>query len=296
MAERSEPLLASDFLARLENLELVSKRIFRGKIRGERRSARKGQSVEFADHRGYVSGDDLRFLDWNLYARLDRLFVKLFLEEEDLHLYVLLDTSASMAFGEPSKFRCAQRIAAALGFVGLIHSDRVVIETLAADERSPGLVLRGRASVWRLLEHLENLPVGGPTDLAGGVRNFCIRRQGKGILILLSDLLDKQGYEPALRRLVNRGMDVYVIQILSPEELEPDYAGELALTDCEDGELAEITATVPLLDAYRRTVQNYLAEVRAYCTRRGISYLAADSRLPFEDVVTKYLRTRGLLR
>src|SRR5882762_10784720 len=122
------PLLEPQFLARLEQLELVSRKIFMGRMKGERRSKRKGQSVEFADYRNYVVGDDLRHLDWNLYARLDRLFLRLFLEEEDLHVYLLIDNSLSMDFGTPSKLHLAKQIAAALGFVGLTNLDRVVVE------------------------------------------------------------------------------------------------------------------------------------------------------------------------
>ena len=142
-------------LAQLERLELVSRKIFRGRMKGERRSKRKGQSVEFADFRGYVPGDDLRFIDWNTYARLDRLFLKMFLEEEDLHFYALIDASASMGFGEPTKLHYAKQLAAALGFIGLVRGDRVRIETLGQPARMPAPVLRGRQSLWRMLAHLE---------------------------------------------------------------------------------------------------------------------------------------------
>src|SRR5437764_1567512 len=141
------PLLAPEFLHRLEQLELVSRKIFAGKMKGERLSRRKGQSVEFADYRNYVVGDDLRFLDWNLFARLDRLFIRLFLEEEDLHVYLLIDNSLSMDFGTPSKLHFAKQVAGALGFVGLVNSDRVVVEAFN-DRLSEGMrPIRGRKSV-----------------------------------------------------------------------------------------------------------------------------------------------------
>ncbi len=150
-------LLSPQVLAQLERLELVSRKVFRGRMKGERRSKRKGQSVEFADFRNYVPGDDLRFIDWNLYARLDKLFLKLFLEEEDLHFYVLIDTSLSMDFGEPTKLHYAKQLAAALGFVGLVRADRVKIETHRPARREPrSTALRGRASLWRMLDHLEH--------------------------------------------------------------------------------------------------------------------------------------------
>src|SRR3954464_2860080 len=147
------PLLSPELLAQLERLELVSRKIFRGRMKGERRSKRKAQSVEFADFRQYVPGDDLRFIDWNLFARLERLYLKLFLEEEDLHFYALIDTSASMEFGEPTKLFFAKQLAAALGFIGLCRADRVKIESLGASNKKPGPVLRGRASLWRMLQY-----------------------------------------------------------------------------------------------------------------------------------------------
>ncbi len=148
-------LLPPDLMAQLERLELVTRKVFRGRMKGERRSKRKGQSVEFADFRAYAPGDDLRSLDWNLYARLDRLIVKLFLEEEDLHFYVLVDASRSMDFGEPTKLEYAKQLAAALGFIGLVRTDRVRIETLSQSLREHGPVLRGRKSVWRMLDYLQ---------------------------------------------------------------------------------------------------------------------------------------------
>jgi uncharacterized protein (DUF58 family) len=191
MATETAPLLSPAFLAQLERLELVSRKIFRGRLKGERRSTRKGQSVEFADFRSYVPGDDLRFIDWNTYARLDRLFLKMFFEEEDLHFYALIDDSASMGFGTPTKLRYAAQLAAALGFIGLIRSDRVRIETISQPAGQPGPVYRGRASSWRLLDQLGNLSVAeNPLPLSQGIKNFCVRNTGKGIVLLISDLLE----------------------------------------------------------------------------------------------------------
>src|SRR5262245_13872742 len=234
MSIAQSPLLSPELLAQLEKLELVTRRIFRGRMKGERRSKRKGQSVEFADFRNYVPGDDLRCIDWNTYARLDRLFLKMFLEEEDLHFYALIDASESMNFGEPTKLHYAKQLAAALGFIGLVRADRVRIETIGQPASRPGPVLRGRHSVWRMLAHLESIQPGEPTSLAQGVKNFCIRNSGKGIVVLISDLLDKQGFADALRYLVAQQMDAYVIHVLSPAELEPDIKGDLRLVDCED--------------------------------------------------------------
>lgn len=290
------PILSPELLAKLETLELVSRKIFRGRMKGERRSTRKGQSVEFADFRDYVPGDDLRKVDWNTYARLDRLFLKLFLEEEDLHFYALIDASRSMTFGEPSKLDYARRLAAALAFVGLVRGDRVKIEPLSQPRGAPSPAFRGRRSLWRMLDHVEAIEPGEPASLAAGVKNFCLRNSGKGIVVLLSDLMDKEGFEPALRYLAAQQMDVCVIQILAAEELDPDLQGDLRLIDCEDGDAAEITVSAALMDRYKRTLAAFVDAARQYCVRRGMNYWMARSETPVEDLITGFLRTRGLVR
>src|SRR5262245_15683338 len=248
----AQPLLDSQFLARLEQLELVSRKIFMGRMKGERRSKRKGQSVEFADYRNYVIGDDLRFLDWNLYARLDRLFIRLFMEEEDLHVYILIDNSLSMDFGSPSKLHYAKQVAAALGFIGLVNMDRVVIEAFN-DRLTQSLPpTRGRRSLWRVMDFLQKLEPAGPSDLKRSLKNFSLKCSGKGIVVLLSDFMDKGGYEDALRYLVARQLDIYAVQILSQEEIDPEIVGDLKLVDVEDGDVAEITVSGPLLRRYKQ--------------------------------------------
>jgi uncharacterized protein (DUF58 family) len=290
------PLLSPQLLTQLERLELVSRKVFRGRMKGERRSRRKGQSVEFADFRNYVPGDDLRFVDWNLFARLERLFLKLFLEEEDLHFYALIDASGSMDFGTPTKLLYAKQLAASLGFIGLCRADRVKIEILGGSRSRPGPILRGRHSLWRMLEYLDGIQAGHNVPLATSVKDFCLRNSGKGILVLISDLLDKSGYETALRFLLTQQMDVYVVQVLSPEELDPDVKGDLKLVDCEDADIAEITVSRPLLERYKRTLAAFIDGAREFCTRRGMSYLMTSTETPVEQLVSNYLRQRGLVR
>ncbi len=296
VTESANSLLSPTLLAQLERLELVSRKMFRGRMKGERRSKRKGQSVEFADFRQYVPGDDLRFIDWNLFARLERLYLKLFLEEEDLHFYTLIDASASMDFGEPTKLQYAKQLAAALGFIGLCRADRVKIESLGTTSRKPGPTLRGRANLWRMQDYLASIEPGESVSLLDGVKNFCLRNPGKGILVLITDLLDKTGYEKALRFLVSQQMDVYVLHVLSPEELNPEIKGDLRLIDCEDSDFAEITVSRPLLDKYKRTLAAFVDGAREFCTRRGMSYLMVNSQTPPEILVANYLRKRGLVR
>ena len=288
-------LLPPQLLARLERLELVSRKIFRGRLKGERRSRRKGQSVEFADFRNYVPGDDLRFVDWNLYARLDKLFLKLFLEEEDLHVFFLVDASPSMNFGDPTKFFAAKQVAAALAFVGMCRGDRVRIEFLGTENQSSP-VLRGRSQLWRMSEFVQSIEPEQICNLTDAVKRFCLKNTGRGIVVLLSDLMDKNGYEPALRMLVGQQMDVFVLHMLSPEEMNPDLKGDLKLVDCEDSDEAEISVSTALLKKYKSTLAAYVDQARRFCSQRGITYLLARSDQGADVLVGQYLLERGLVR
>ncbi len=293
---QSPPLLDPQFLARLEQLELVSRKIFLGRIKGERRSKRKGQSVEFADYRNYVVGDDLRFLDWNLLARLDRLFIRLFLEEEDLHVYLLIDNSLSMDFGTPTKLHYARQVAAALGFIGLTNMDRVVLHVFNDRLTQQSPALRGRRSLWQLLGFLQKIEPAGPSDLRRALKAFSLKCSGKGIVILLSDFMDKGGYEEALRYLIARQLDIYAIQILSQEEISPEIVGDLKLVDVEDEDVAEITVSGPLLKRYKQNLAAYQAALSEFCLRRGVSFLCTSNQVPFERLVLNALRLRGLVK
>ena len=275
---------------------MVTRKIFRGRMKGERRSKRKGQSVEFADFRNYDPGAAVRQLDGNLSGRLEKLIIKLFLEEEDRHFYALIDASMSMDFGEPSKLRYAKQLAAALAFVGLVRGDRVRVETLGQPPARRSPVLRGRHSAARLVKQLDALEPGESGSLHEGVKNFCLRNHGKGIVVLISDLMDKQGYEAALRYFVAQEMDCYVIQVLSQEEIAPDVKGDLKLVDCEDQDVAEITVSKPLLDRYQRTLDGFTRGAQEFCTRRGMHYLLANTQTPVADLVAQQLRRRGLVR
>lgn len=290
------PLLEPQFLARLEQLELVSKKIFVGRMKGERLSKRKGQSVEFADYRNYVVGDDLRFLDWNLFARLDRLFIRLFLEEEDLHVYLLVDNSLSMDFGSPTKLRFAKQLVAALGFIGLVNQDRVIVEAFNDRLTQSSPALRGRKSLWRLLDFLGKVEPAGPSDLSRALKSFSLKASGKGVVVIVSDFLDKGGYEEALRYLIARRMDVYAIQVLAPEEIDPEVAGDLKLIDVEDADEAEITVSRALLNRYKVNLEAFRSRLYEFCARRGIACLFTSTQVPFESLVLHYLRQRGLVR
>lgn len=292
----SPPLLDPEFLHKLEQLELVSRKIFVGRMKGERKSKRRGSSVEFADHRNYSVGDDLRHIDWNVYGRLDKLFLKLFLEEEDLHVYTMLDTSLSMDFGDPTKLHYGKQVAAALAFIGLVNQDRVVLETFSTGLDSGMPSVRGRSQMWRVVQYLDGLKASGESHLTKAAKAFAIKHMGKGVVVVISDFLDKHGYEEALRYLLARNMDIYVIHVLSQEEVEPELAGDLRLVDAEDEDETEITVSAPLLRRYKQNLNAFVGGLKDWCTKRGITYIFTTNQNPFDKLILNYLRERGLVK
>ncbi len=291
-----EKLLNEDFMRRIEKLNIVSRKIFRGRMKGERRSKQRGFSSEFADYRNYVEGDDLRFIDWNIYGRLDRLFLKLFLEEEDLHVHVLVDTSLSMGFGEPKKLDYAKRVGAAIGYIGLANMDRVQVHTFSNGLQARSGALRSKFSSHKLFDFLEDLAPDAGTSLFETCRLFSQTTSvGKGVVVLISDFLDPDGYEEALKRLAGARMDVCVVHILAPEEISPELKGDLRLVDVEDGTFQEITVSRPLLAQYQQTLKNFCAGIRDVCTKHGAVYVFSGTDVPFDQLVLNYLRKGGLL-
>ena len=296
MADNNGDLLNPEFLKRLEQLQLTSRRIFRGKMRGERRSKRKGVSIEFADYRNYVRGDDLRFIDWNIFSRLDRLFLKLFMEEQDLFFYLVLDVSKSMDFGEPQKLFYGKQIAAALAYIGLTHQDKVGITAFAAGEREVMRPTRGRPHVWRMLEFLNQLKPDGGTSLGETCREFVMKNRQSGIVVLVTDFFDERGFEDALKYFLYGNYEVFVIHVMDRKELEPEIQGHLDLVDSESEENIEITITPQLLKQYKDTVQAYCTQIGDYCTQYGMNYLTTATDVPFDHIILRYLRQRGLLK
>ncbi len=293
-------LLSAEFIRQLDRLDVMSRKILRGRMQGERRSKKRGQSVEFADYRNYVVGDDLRFIDWNLYARLDKLFLRLFMEEEDLSVSLVIDTTASMDYGEPRKLDYAKRLVAALGYVSLAKFNRLSVFAFAPggiDESIRGL--RGRRPIPQMLAFLDALtPIDGPGDLAAVTKRLALLQRQPGVVVVVSDFFDKGDLNDALRYLAQPHFDVYVIQLLSPQEIDPmkgQLIGDLRLRDLEDGDTAEVSVTPALLKRYQTNLQAYCQHVRDQCVRRGAAYLAGDTSVPFDTMVLKYLRQRGLL-
>jgi len=291
-----QELLSTDFMARLDRLEIISRKIFVGRMKGERRSKRKGESVEFADYRNYVVGDDLRFLDWNIYARLDQLLLKLFMEEEDLNVTVLFDVSGSMDWGDPNKALYVKRVTAALAYIGLVNYDRINLYGYSNQLMHEMRGIRGRRLVGRVIQFLQDIAMGGPSHFSEAAKRFALRHQGKGVVIVISDFLDKGGYADGFRYLLSRDLDLYAIQVLSPEEIDPQLAGDLKLLDVEDEDTAEVSVSKLLLRKYKSMLKAYCTELKDYCIRRGITYLFTSTRVPFDVLVLSYLRQRGLIR
>jgi uncharacterized protein (DUF58 family) len=280
----------SEFLAQLERLSLASRRTFRGRVKGERRSPRKGHSVEFCDYRAYGVGDDLRYVDWNIFGRLDRLHVKLFVDEEDLCLHLVVDASASMAFGSPRKLDYAARAAAALGFVGLVNLERVGVGILREKISEGWPPTRGRNQFVKLVEFLSNVRPDGRTGLNHALANYTIRTREPGLAVIFSDLLDPGGYEAGLRALLERRFDVHVVHLLDPEEMNPELAGEMRLLDSETGQTCELTVDGEAVRAYRDRLHQFLEKAETFCRAQEIGYHRVVTDTPVEEFVLAQLK------
>ncbi len=288
-------LLTPELLRRLEQFQLLAQRRAKSSLRGERRSRARGQSVEFADYRNYVVGDDFRYLDWNLYGRLERLFLKLYEEERELPVTLFLDASESMTFGEPRKFDFARQVAAAVGYVALCGFDRVSVlpfpdnpEEAAA--RGALRSVRGRKSALQFFQNLGQLSAREAANFNEALRRGALQTRQAGVAVLLSDFLDPAGYDSGLTALVGRGFQISAVQILAPEELNPSTYGDLRLIDSETGAQQEVTFGKYRLNAYRQTVENYCQRLREFCQGHGINFFMASSDTSLEQLLLRQLR------
>ncbi len=295
--DRAEPVFGDNFLETLEYLHIIAKKILSGQLKAERRSKLKGVSVEFVDYRPYVPGDDFRFIDWGVFFRTEQLFLKLFEEEEDLHIYLLLDCSKSMDFGMPYKFHYARRLAAAIGYLGLASLDRVFVipftdsvPRAAADT----LRLRGKGKVFRMLDFLESRETAGPTNLQSALRSFGATKRKRGLAIVLSDLYDADGVVSAMNSLRFQKFDPYIIHIISPQEIDPSLLGDVRLLDAETDRYRDVTLTESLLRKYRTTFEEHCNGIERFCRSKEIGYVRCRTDVPFQDAVVHMLR-RGKL-
>jgi len=283
------------FLRQLERLKVLMKSPVRGGLKGGRRSVKRGQSVEFADFRDYSLGDDLRQLDWNVLARLERLFIKLYVEEEDVTITFLLDASASMAAGTPSKLLFAQRAAAALGYIGLAAEDRVAVSALGGRAARRQVALRGSGRVFRLLSALSGIhAAGGATDLVAAARHAGAQLSGRGVVVLISDLLDPAA-DRVIRELAATGSELIVLHVLSPDELDPAIEGDLRLIDSESGDGLDVTVDLATIDAYKARLEAWRAGLADLAAKRRATYVPMSTDLPLSDLVFAELRRRRVV-
>ena len=283
------------FLRQLERLGVLMKQPVRGGLKGGRRSVKRGQSVEFADYRDYALGDDLRQLDWNVYARLEKLFVKLFVEEEDVTITFLVDASPSMAFGRPEKLLFAKRAAAALGYIALAGEDRVVVTALTGRTARRQSGLRGSGRVFRLLANLSTIqPAEGQTDLLASARHAGAMLSGRGVIVLISDLLDPSA-DRVIRELAATGSELIVLHTLPPDELDPQLEGDLRLVDSESGDGIDVTVDLAALDDYRARLAAWQAGIADTAVKRRASYVPISTDLPLADLVFAELRRRRVV-
>lgn len=297
---RLDDLLDSRLMSKLDAIDVVSRKIFSGKVQGERRSKRRGQSIDFADFRPYVHGDDLRFVDWNIFGRLDRLFLKMFLEEEDLSLIIALDTSASMRAGDPDAFDYARKVAMALAYVGLVNQHRVSLVGFSQGQIERASNLRGRRKAADVASWLLKREPAGASGFEDAMRLVGTTRVGRGVMIVLSDFLFHEGFEKGLGMVAGRGFDVYALQVLAPQVVDPSreggVSGDLLLVDSETAAETEITVTPELLRIYKERLDRLCGSLRAYCTRRDMVHLVVETSTPVETLMLEYLRRRGMLR
>lgn len=298
----AQPLFSEEFLQRLERLALAARHALPGQTQGERRSPKRGQSVEFSDFRPYVAGDDFRRIDWNAYARLERFFIKLFVEEEDLTVHFLIDASKSMDWGQPNKLDYARRAAGALGYIALASLDRVTVTALGSASRNGGSVFpphRGKRQALALFSFLQSLSpaMNGAAAFtpAQQLRAYTASHSQPGMVLVLSDLMH-DGWVDGLRALASARHEISVIHILSPEERNPQLNGDLKLIDDEDNTSIEITADYDLLARYRQNLEDWQAGLREFCRSRQINYVPIETTLDLDELLFAWLQRQRVTR
>ena len=288
-------LFDAEYMRKLETLRLLARKVFRNTRAGDRSTLRRGTSLEFSDYRRYHPGDDFRYIDWNVYSRLDRLFLKVFSAEEDLTIHLLVDASQSMQLGEPSKLDYARRVAASLGYIGLNSMDRVGVISFADELGTPMPPQRGRQQIFAMFRYFEAMQTHGGTDLNRVLSNYASRCDKTGLAIVVSDLFDAKGFERGLDTLVYGNFDVLLLHIVDEAEINPQFDGALRLHDIESAQQRRLTVNRRLLELYRQKVSEYFTQIETFCLKRNIEYLRTSTVIPFEDLVLRYLRRGSYL-
>ena len=292
---RQVELFDDEFQRKLEMLALVSRRVFAGRLRAERRTKKKGSGVEFADHRDYVEGDDFRSVDWNVYQRFGKLLVRLYEEEEDLSIYFLVDCSASMGFGGGKKFDQARRIVAALAYVGLANLDRVTLVAVTDQMVTRMPTTRGKGRIFKAFRFLEGLSTGGVTDLGEALKAFGAQHKRRGLAVLVSDLYDPSGFESGINALRFNGFEPFVVHVVDKREAAPPIKGDVLVYDCETGDEREVTVTADLLERLGQAFSEYREQIERFCVQKQVPHLTADIDVPFDELVLRVFRRGGFL-
>lgn len=294
--EQIASAFSDEFLKEIEKLYIISKKVFAGRLRAQRRTKKLGSGVEFAEHRDYAPGDDFRYIDWNLYGRMDKLFLRLFEEEEDLHVYILVDVSNSMTMGDPPKFLYAMQLGAALGYIALSNLDRVGVVPFA--DRTLGRMnpTRGVGRIFKIFEFFKNTPIGGPTRMEPCLRTFIHQNQRRGVAVLISDFYDPAGFEEAVNTLRYNKYETYAIQVYDQREVRPELMGDLQLVDCETGEVREVTISPKLLNEYAKEHEAFCAELETFCKERAVPLFRTHTGVPFQELVLDIFRMGGFIK
>lgn len=285
-----------DFLKRLEYLYVVSRKILAGHQQAKRQTRVVGSGIEFADHRAYSHGDDFRGLDWKIFARTERLFLRLFEEEEDLYIYFLIDCSKSMQLGSPNKLDYARQVAAALGYIGLSNLDRVSIIPFSSklDGRLPPS--RGKAQIFKIIDFLDKIEAGQHTSLEAALKTFVAQNKRRGMAVVLSDFYDPRGFEEGINYLRYFKFDPVIVHIFDERELNPTVRGELQMVDCETGDVREVTVTPELVREYREVFEAFGRELEDFCTRKQVLYFRVPIQEAFDDLVLRVFRAGGFVK
>ena len=287
-------LFPPDFLTRLEYLSIISKRVFRGQLLAQRRTMQMGSGIEFSDHREYNNGDDLRYLDWNIYARHGDLLLKRFQEEQDLHVYLMLDCSRSMAFGNPAKFDLARHLTAALAYIALADLDRIAIVAYADGVIAELPVTRGKARILPIMKFLEELPTAGQgTNLDKAVQGLIHRGARTGLAIVVSDLFDENGFQRGLDQLRYRRFDAHVLQLHDPAEADPALLGDAELVDVETESVRKVTITESNLRTYKKLFDEHQSAVRDYCHTYNLGCTQTPTSYRFDEIIMRMMRETG---
>ncbi len=295
-SKAAKPLFDEDFLRKLEYLHIVSRKVFSGKLRAERRGRKIGSGIEFADHRDYAPGDDFRYIDWNVYGRMSKLLLRLFEEEEDLFIFLLLDASNSMRVGEPPKFDYARRVTAALAYVALANLDRVTVLPFASALKPALSPRRGKGQIFRVFDFLAAIEGGGETDMEASFRAFAAQTKRRGLAVVVSDFFDPHGYERGLKLLRHNRFETFAVQICSADEAHPAIKGDLRLLDAETGQERIATVSPDVLKAYERAFEDYGRKLDDFCASIQAGFVRTLTSVPFEDLILRVFREGKFLK